>query len=214
MATAAHHVLPAHKPHDQLRTEPAKQREHTDKYVSCFETGTPDVDLTFRNPILDKSADHFKVGIDELTVNIGELSMLEYEGGEVLFRIERRGYNGEVNPVMIDGPDDDLEKWRSAFAFTIDRVYTTLQEVFDRFTEVAQSVGSFMRTEGLVNDNTQYWEEYGTGDPLPAGTNHEFFRIFNNGERAGELRRQQDILGKLCDPGAPEKVPGNIFQES
>ena len=90
-------IMPEHRPHDQLRTAPAAQRPHTDKYVSCFEPGTPSGSLTFRNPILDKSADHFKVGIDELTANIGALSMLEYESGEILFRIERRGYDGDTS---------------------------------------------------------------------------------------------------------------------
>ena len=177
MAAAAHHVLPEHRPHDQLRTEPAKQRPHTDKYVSCFETGTSSVDLTFRNPILGKSADHFKVGIDELTANIGALSMLEYENGEILFRIERRGVDGEVDAVMPDGPAGDVEKWRNAFAFTIDRVYNTLQEVFERVSEMSDAVGSYMREEGLVNFGADLWEDYGGGGVLAAGTNHEYFRM-------------------------------------
>ena len=89
----AHEMLPAHRPHDQLRTEAATQKPHTDKYVSCFSSGEAHVDLTFRNPILDKSADHFKVGVDDLTVNLGNLSMIEYGVGDVLFRILRRGIN-------------------------------------------------------------------------------------------------------------------------
>ena len=45
------------------------------------------MDMSFRNPLLPKSADHFKVGIDELTVNLGNLSMLEYGTNDVLFRV-------------------------------------------------------------------------------------------------------------------------------
>ena len=88
----AEHVLPEHKPHDQLRTEAPKQRPHTDKYVSAFVTGKNVTELTFKNPILGESADHFKVGIDDLTVNLGSLSMLDYsDPTEVMFRIIRRG---------------------------------------------------------------------------------------------------------------------------
>ena len=86
-------ALPYHKPHTQLRTEAPKQKSHSDKYVSAFVGGDSSVDLSFKNPILDKSSDHFKVGIDELTVNLNRLSMLEYDktDGDVVFKIIRRG---------------------------------------------------------------------------------------------------------------------------
>ena len=149
----AHQMLPAHRPHDQLRTEPAKQREHTDKYVSCFASGNPAVDLTFKNPILQKSADHFKVGVDDLTVNLGSLSMLEYGVGDVVFRIIRRGLDNEFDPnfLMVDGPVGDLAKWRTAFSFSVDRIYNTLQEVLSRFEEIGQAVSTYIRTYGLQN---------------------------------------------------------------
>ena len=155
----AHQVLPAHRPHDQLRTEAPKQREHSDKYVSAFTTGEPVVDISFTNPILAKSADHFKVGIDELTVNLGSLSMLEYGVGEVLFRIIRRGVDDEVHPnfYMIDGPAGDLEKWRNGFSFSVDRVYNTLQEVISRFSEISNAVNTYIRGEGLVNPDPGGW---------------------------------------------------------
>ena len=88
----AEHVLPQHMPHEQLRTEAPKQKAHTDKYVSAFVTGKNATELTFQNPILNQSADHFKVGIDDLTVNLGNLSMLDFsDPTEVLLRIKRRG---------------------------------------------------------------------------------------------------------------------------
>mgnify|MGYP003715672103 CR=1 FL=1 len=63
----AHATQPHHVPHEQLRTEAPSQRPHSDKYVSAFVSGSATVDMSFRNPVLGKSADHFKVGIDELT---------------------------------------------------------------------------------------------------------------------------------------------------
>ena len=120
----AHATQPHHVPHDQLRTEAPSQRPHSDKYVSAFVSGSATVDMSFRNPVLGKSADHFKVGIDELTVCLGNLSMLEYGTNDVLFRVLRRGrnvphvndpapYAGQpahpeehhLNFQMIDGPD-------------------------------------------------------------------------------------------------------------
>ena len=87
----AHATQPHHVPHEQLRTEAPSQRPHSDEYVSAFVSGSATVDMSFRNPVLGKSADHFKVGIDELTVCLGNLSMPEYGTNDVLFRVLRRG---------------------------------------------------------------------------------------------------------------------------
>ena len=57
----AEQILPQHRAHEQLRTEPAAQREHTDKYVTAFQSGVSTTDITFTDPVLPKSADHFKV---------------------------------------------------------------------------------------------------------------------------------------------------------
>ena len=150
----AHAVQPNHKPHDQLRMEAPSQKQHSDKYVSSFTTGSATVDMSFRNPILPKSADHFKVGIDELTVNLGNLSMLEYGRRDVLFRVLRRGNNLGENDFdfrMIDGPAGNVEQWRDAFEFKVDRAYLTILEVLERCTEVATAVGTYIREQGLVD---------------------------------------------------------------
>ena len=103
----AERVLPQHKPHPQLRTEAPAQRPHTDKYVSAFVTGDNIAELTFKNPILNQSADHFKAGIDDLTVNFGNLSMLDFsDPTQVLMRIKRRGVTGH--------PNTDADEWSDA----------------------------------------------------------------------------------------------------
>ena len=175
----AHAVQPTHVPHEQLRTEAPSRRRQTDKYVSAFVSSSADVDMTFRSPILSKSSDHFKVGIDELTVNLGNLSLLEYGTNDVLFRVIRRGNNNAdfsaTYFLMPDGPAGDLNKWRAAFEFRVDRAYLTILEVLSRCEEIATAVGTFIRTEGLVQPGG------GAADlwtlPIGAGTNYEFFRI-------------------------------------
>ena len=149
----AHEVLPHHRAHEQLRTEAPRQRDHTDKYVTCISSGEAEIDLTFTNPVLQKSADHFKVGIDNLTANLGSLSMLEYGRGDVLFRVLRRGEDGQQDEdfFMVDGPATDLEKFRDAFAFKVDRIYSTLQEVLSRFKEIGEAVTTYVSDNGLQN---------------------------------------------------------------
>ena len=71
--------------------------------------------------------------------------MLEYGVGDVLFRILRRGgVTGQTsaNFYMVDGPAGNLEKFRDAFAFKIDRVYSTFQEILERFTQIATAVAT------------------------------------------------------------------------
>ena len=171
-------VLPTHKPHEQLRTEAPSQKDHTDKYVSCFVSGENNVDMSFTNPILSKSSDHFKVGIDELTCNLNNLSLLEYVEGEVFFRILRRGYrviatnalpevqNGPSvsggnlyqlpnGPAVIQNPTveqaaQEAAQYRDSVEFKIDRPYLTMMEVIERCKEIATSIDTFIRL-GLVN---------------------------------------------------------------
>ena len=75
----AHEILPQHRPHEQLRTEPPKQRHHSDKYVSAFISSDNFVDMSFSNPLPQESADHFRVGIDELTVNLARIRRCRHQ---------------------------------------------------------------------------------------------------------------------------------------
>ena len=130
----AHHILPQHRPHEQLRTEPPSQRQHTDKYVSAFVSSSNQVDMTFTNPVLAESADHFRVGVDELTINSASLSLLDYENpDQVLFRIIKI-----PQIVAAPGPQPDLTTpfWGHAddatlqsFTFQISRRYRSMGEI-------------------------------------------------------------------------------------
>ena len=128
----AEQVLPQHQSHDQLRTEPAAQREHTDKYVTAFQSGQSETDITFTNPVLPKSADHFKVGVDELTVNLGKISMLDYGDNDIVFRVIRRGrdntqYNIDDDLLMPNAVVPPVVIYREAFQFVSDRPYVSFQ---------------------------------------------------------------------------------------
>ena len=109
----AHQILPQHRPHEQLRTEAPSQKRHSDKYVSSYVSSQSFADMSFSNPVLQESADHFLVGIDELTVNLSHLSMLEHDTNDVLFRIRRLGYFGDdtqhgdiIDTTFANAPDD------------------------------------------------------------------------------------------------------------
>ena len=63
-----------------MSTVVQNKRTSESKYVSIFNDGgdgTPDVDISFREPLLSRPSDHFLVGVDNLTVNLNNLSMIE-----------------------------------------------------------------------------------------------------------------------------------------
>jgi hypothetical protein len=140
--------------------------------------GDSSVDLSFKNPILDKSSDHFKVGIDELTVNLNRLSMLEYDitDGDVVFKIIRRGVGDATvstfDPLTPAGLAAGAQVWRDAFTFRADRPYTNMLEVVDRFGQIGSAVGTFIRAYGLINPqiNGQQVNLWGGARNLGAAT--------------------------------------------
>ena len=55
------------------------KRTSESKFVTIFgdgSDGSQDVDISFREPLLGRPSDHFMVGVDNLTVNLNNLSML------------------------------------------------------------------------------------------------------------------------------------------
>lgn len=107
-------------------------------------------DMTFSSALLSDSADHYKVGVDEFTTNLSNLSMLEYDGtADVLFRIRRIGMLNAPRPADDDFMPDEL--LRDACTFKIDRPYLTLSEILARCSNIAQALRSYVASEGLDN---------------------------------------------------------------
>ena len=47
------------------------------RVVSVFADNTPDVDITFMIPFLQRPTDHYMVGVDNLTISLSALGLLE-----------------------------------------------------------------------------------------------------------------------------------------
>ena len=168
----AHNIQAYPQPREQLRTEAPRQRPHNDKYVTVFQSGIAHVDLTFRDPLLTESADHFAVGIDELTISLGSLSMLEYNATTpiVLLRVSLRGHDGATDAHDWRFPD---AAWRDAFAFKADRPYTNLQEILSRMNTIASVVTNYIVDYGLQNPGGAPIYDY----VVPAGEDIEHLKI-------------------------------------
>jgi hypothetical protein len=73
----------------------AHTKQSESKYVSCFADSRPDVDITFRDVLLQRPTDHYIVGVDNFSMTNTSLSMLEPAVGhyEAVIRIVRNPAN-------------------------------------------------------------------------------------------------------------------------
>mgnify|MGYP001161920930 CR=1 FL=1 len=136
------------------------------KYVSCFADSKPDVDITFRDVLLTRPADHYLVGIDNFSLTNSTLSMIEpHISGdyETFFRIVRN-----LGNTVADHPDIALANaadYEAIFFGNGERLRASLdvargydlsikstekilnmQHLMVRFAEVAADVNEFMNT--------------------------------------------------------------------
>ena len=157
----AEHVVPHAKPREQLRTEAPSQRKHDDKYVTAFVSGRADVDITMRNPLLESSADHYMVGVDELALNISGLSMLEFKRRG----LDQNATNQDADP---SGLDWSLGARNSAAqigsTFQISRPFTNMQDITQRLNEIARYMteylhGAAMQDPALYPKNWDPFEQ-------------------------------------------------------
>ena len=80
--------------------------------------------------------------------------MIEYAvtDGDVVFKIIRRGVGDDTpsdfDPLTPEGLAAGAQVWRDAFTFRADRPYTNMLEVVDRFNQIANAVGTFIRAHG------------------------------------------------------------------
>ena len=193
-------IRPYAEPRQQLRTEAPRQRPHDDKYVSVFQSGDASVDLTFRDPILSQSADHYAVGVDELTVSLGSLSMLEYSATSpsVLLRVKLRGVDGQHDGANVDGfrrwemPDGPVgyeEQWRRGFQFTVEKAYTNLSQILKRLDEICTAVNNYINDVGLVNPDPLVAGPYFTaGYQFQANAGVHHFQVMLNANGSIEFR--------------------------
>lgn len=152
-------MRPVKEPRDELRVEAPKQRTQTDKYVTVLETGTNQTDVDFNaQSLLPMSADHYKVGVDELVVSLSNLSMIE-NNRDILFEIRplTRSQNvadqGVADLTMdhVLGPDGATYERAADYRFTCDRIYRNTLDIMNRFKEIQLRVKLFIEERGFVD---------------------------------------------------------------
>ena len=147
------------------------------KYVTCFVDSRPDVDVTFRDVLLNRPTDHYLVGVDNFSMTNTSLSMIEPMSGNnsALIRIVRRlkptdgavltTTSQELDNVFsaTNGIDlEDLIVGDNNYQFEISSNETILsvQQLMHRLEEVASDVSLYMNS-GLAVDGPNGNYEYG-----------------------------------------------------
>ena len=77
------------------------KRTTDSRYVSVFADSTQDVDITFMIPFLARPSDHYLVGVDNLTISLSALGILETDSNpakNVIMQVLRRRRDG-TDPV-------------------------------------------------------------------------------------------------------------------
>ena len=75
------------------------KRTTDSRYVSVFADSVPDVDITFMVPFLQRPTDHYLVGVDNLTISLSALGLLEHNidpAKNIILRVVRRLRNANA----------------------------------------------------------------------------------------------------------------------
>ena len=105
------------------------------RFVSVFADSTPDVDITFMVPFLQRPTDHYVCGVDDLTISLSALGILDdTERGDdaIILKVIRRRRNanadGPLQNVALDQFDDPTLGDNAIFKQGVDTTILSLNE--------------------------------------------------------------------------------------
>ena len=150
------------------------KRTSESKFVSiCADggDGSPDVDISFREPLLSRPSDHYMIGVDNLTVNLNHAAMLRTSDGpeDFMFQIGRIGRDAAIptyrlddngDPILGEGDDTPMEdSFAAADAIAIGLIFK--EDAKFRVTRNYQNIQHLIRA---MNDHVaQYSSELHAG---------------------------------------------------
>ena len=166
------------------------KRGSDSRFVSVFADSTPDVDITFMVPFLQRPTDHYIVGVDNLTISLSALGLLDDEKDpkNIIMQVIRR--QAEAGPIAaVDKPfanfefgtaTDDKFKFRA----NAQGVILSLNEFMMQLDNFGSRVSAFIE-EGLTGgvDGTKFIWSY-PGEGANTNSKHLGFYLTPDGRLA------------------------------
>ena len=183
------------------------------KFVTCFADARPDVDITFRDVLLNRPTDHYLVGIDNFSMTSTGLSMIEPLSGDYapLIRIVKNRAVDNYNPVAVNSDTGanldagflatphNLAYMRVTnvghnFEILTTEVQLSMQQLMHRLNELGASVNLFMNS-GLAapGANPAFGGEYSYTAAPGETTEHLRFDVRSDGRL--EIRGSRAFWG-------------------
>ena len=148
------------------------KRGSDSRFVSVFADSTPDVDITFMVPFLQRPTDHYIVGVDNLTISLSALGLLDDEVDPkniIMQVIRRQAQAGATNLPAVDRDPDNFElgMQNAAFRANAQGVILSLNEFMMQLDNFGSRVSEFLEagvTAGLDGgDDSFIWSYPGDG---------------------------------------------------
>ena len=143
-----------------IKTHPQTMQRKESKFVSIFSDSRPDSDISFRDAaqgLLKKSAEKYVVGVDNLTVSMDGLSMLDQGTAQVVLEVlvlKHAAANADVFGATANWLD-----FPSGFRYADSQSYqlrndgpniTTFADIIGRLNQVAARVDANLRAGSAV----------------------------------------------------------------
>ena len=146
------------------------------RFVSVFADSTPDVDITFMVPFLQRPTDHYLVGVDDLTISLSALGLLDdQETGEkavILKVLRRRRVGGTNNPLGPVVPTEFLlnsDELKQIAAFQQRSVILSVNEFIIELNRFGARISAHIE-EG-ISENDNIWTSPAASDVATPSTN-------------------------------------------
>ena len=169
----------------------ANKKTSESRFVSVFADSVPDTDITFMVPFLKRPTDHYVVGVDNLTISLSKLGILDSENEVILQVIRRRrvgGGGGNAN-----NPFSGAAVNFFPTAFSMDGGFSqhklgitilTLNEFLIRLDTFASQISSDIESQGLTGADNVFTYPPNTSSDQGHSSRHLGFWITPDGRLA------------------------------
>ena len=155
------------------------KRTSESKFVSVMADAQPDVDISFREPLLSRPSDHYLVGVDNLTLNMNSLPMIDLEDDAtyVIRVVRHSGVSaqdyfddtaGTTMAVQIAGAAGELRGnvYRAGESFELEQNFQNIQQFVWALQEFAEKINTIF-TADIATHIVGYNVAVGVAAPVP-----------------------------------------------